>query len=213
MIKVLESPLLRQPRPWWIPLVTLAMTLYGILVQDWNLFSVVFLFWWEVLLMLGTALIRMFTALDNRPANDLIAAKLGLLVFGVIMGGAMLLLTVTFTIKATDGGSSGAGNIGIQSKLMTVAYLMGLIVHFFLNGRYKTANPGSELMFTFGHLLVILAPLMVVTMHFLPAHPEWNQARWVAVAIVSIKFVVDWLFNGIRRSGPLTQPDVEGINK
>ena len=81
-----------------------------------------------------------------------------------------------------------------QTNAMTIAYVAGLIVHYFLNGQYKTAHPFVEFMKTFAHLLMLLAFLMVITMHLLPAHPEWNKAHWVAVAVVAIKFLVDRLF-------------------
>jgi hypothetical protein len=76
---------------------------------------------------------------------------------------------------------------------------MGLALHYFANGRYKTANPMGELMQTMVHILILLALLMVLAMHLIPAFPQLDQAKWVGVAVVLTKFVVDLGFSRFRR--------------
>jgi len=198
---ILQAPIFSQKKPVWMPFITLGITLFGILFQHWDLKPIVFMFWWEIILMFGAALIRMLCALDNRPPFELIFQKLGMLIFGVIMGGTMIALTVIFTIKAFDTGSdySGLASVGIQSKVLTLSYLAGLIIHYFLNNRYKTASPIGELMQPFVHVLVLLSLLMVLTMHLIPKYPQLNQAMWVGVSVVAVKFLVDLLFSGIRK--------------
>jgi hypothetical protein len=82
--------------------------------------------------------------------------------------------------------------------LLIAGNVIALAVHFFMNGRYKTANPMGELMSSFIHLLVLLALIMALTMHLIPQFPQLNQALWMGVSIVVIKFIVDMLFSKIR---------------
>jgi hypothetical protein len=193
---ILDTPLLRHSKPWWQPFLSLFVTLYGILVLGWNLQPIVVLFWWEVILMVGAALIRMLFALDSKAFFDNLMHKIILLIGGGVMSCAMIMLAVTFSFKAFEGGlqSEGFDSIPAQTRILTISYVLGLIFHFFANGRYKTASPIGELMRTLVHLLVLLALLMVLTMHLIPSYPQLNQAKWVGVAVVVVKFVVDWLF-------------------
>lgn len=204
MAGILDTSLRNFPRPWWQPLVSLLITLYGILVLGWHLKPVVFLFWWEVVLMVGAALIRMLAAQNGRPFGELLTQKLVLLVVGGMLGFLMISLSVAFTFKGFDNseGSEGLATVPTEIRLLNLAYLAGLALHFFANGRYKTAEPVTELVRTLVHLLVLLALLMAVTMHLLPRFPQLEQARWVAVAIVVLKFVVDGLFAWVNKGAP-----------
>jgi hypothetical protein len=193
-----ESPIFKHPKVWWMPFVSLTMTLYGILVLQWNLQPIVFLFWFELFLVVVFSMIRMLFAMGEKTLLAALPMKLMLLMFGTLMGGAMLLLAVTFTFKAfVEGDYKGFSSINLQMRGLSAAYLMGLIIHYFANGAYKTANPYLELMKSFVYLLVFLAFLMAITMHLLPNFPQLNQARWVAISIVLLKFVFDWLFHKV----------------
>ena len=199
--KIIESPFLNKPRAWWLPLLSLIITLHGIFFLHWDLQPIVFLFWWEVILIIGAALIRMLFALEGRPVLETLFSKIGLLIGGIFMGGAFIMFSVVFTFKAFEGGGNytGLGNIGIQTKMMTAGYAIGLIIHYFANGQYKTASPSGELMIPFVHLLVLLAFLQALTMHLIPKFPQLNQAMWVALALVVLKFIVDSLFARLRQ--------------
>jgi hypothetical protein len=200
MNNILQSPLIQHSKPWWMPFITLLITLHGILFLHWDLQPIVFLFWWEVILILGSALLRMLFAFDNQPFLHTIFSKIGLLFGGVIMGCAFIMLTVTFTFKAFEGGSgTGLASIGTQTKMMTFSYLMGLIIHYFGNGSYKKASPHGEMFQPFVHLLILLGFLMALTMHLIPKFPQLNQAVWVTVSIVVLKFMVDMLFSKIKK--------------
>lgn len=195
-----QHPLLQAQRPWWQPLVSLLVTLYGILFQGWGMQAVVFLFWWETILMVGAALVRVLFALDGKPVASTLALKLGLLAFGTVMGGAMIMLAVTFSIQgmseapATDG---SLADISGQSRLLLGSYALGLFIHFFRNGRFRAASPVGELMQPLAHMLVLLAMIMPITMHLLPSYPDLDQARYVALTVVVVKFLGDMLFTRI----------------
>lgn len=58
----------------------------------------------------------------------------------------------------------------------------------------------GELARPFVHMLVLLAFLQALTMHLIPKYPQLNQAMWVAIALVVLKFMVDMLFARIGKS-------------
>jgi hypothetical protein len=196
---IIDTPILNYSNPWWLPILSLSLTIYGILFLNWNLQPIVFLFWLEIILMSGAVLIRMLFAMDGKPFFNNFLRKLMLLFFCGIMCSAMIMLGVTFSFKVFEGGlqTEGFGKIPDQSRILFAGYVLNLILHYFANGRYKTANPMAEMMRTLMHLLVLLVMLMVFTMHLIPAYPQLNQAMWVGLSVVLVKFVVDWLFSRI----------------
>ena len=197
---ITESPLLQHPKAWWLPFVSLLITLQGIFFLGWNLQLIVMIFWWEVILMLGASFVRMVFAMDNQPFLNTILSKIGMMFFGGIMGIVFIMLTVTFTFKVFEGGfnSSGFGQLPSRINMLIAAHIIGLFIHYFGNGRFRIANPMGELMTPFIHLLVLLALIMALTMHLIPKFPQLNQALWVGISIVVIKFMVDMLFSKIR---------------
>jgi small neutral amino acid transporter SnatA (MarC family) len=193
--RFVSSPLVQHPTAWWTPIITLAITVFGIIFLGWHIQPIVYFFWWEVILMITSALIRMFFSLNGQPFFEKLLFRLGLLAAVTVLGILFVMLSVTFTINAIDNfsGSEFRG-IAQQIKLLQLSYLAGIIVHFFANGRYKTANPFDELSGVFIHLLILLSILQAFTMHLIPRYPHLNQAMWVVIAVVVIKFLIDLLF-------------------
>lgn len=191
----LSSTLIQHPSTWWMPVVSLLIKVYGMLFLGWHIQPIIFFFWWEVILMIAAALVRMFFSLNGQPFFEKFLFRVGLLVGGIFFGIMFVMLSVTFTFKAFENfsGSEFRG-ISQQIRLLQFSYLAGIIIHFFANGRYKTANPFEELSGVFIHLLILLAFLMAITMHLIPRFPQLNQVLWVAIAVVVLKFLVDLLF-------------------
>ena len=191
----LSSPLIQHPSPWWMPVVSLLIKVYGMLFLGWHIQPIIFFFWWEVILMIASALVRMFFSLNGQPFFEKFLSRVGMLVGGIFFGIMFVMLSVAFTFKASENisGSEFRG-IGQQIRLLQFSYLAGILVHFFANGRYKTADPFGELADVFIHLLILLAFLQAITMHLIPRYPQLNQSLWVAIAMVVLKFLVDLLF-------------------
>ena len=207
--QLLSHPFLHKERPWWLPVLSIIITLYGIVFLDWHLFPVIYFFWWEITLVVGAALIRMFFSLDGGSFFKNFLLRIILLGSGTVLGGAFIMFAVVFSLNGMDTGESWSGglkNISTQTNIMTAGAVLGLLLHFFGNGRFRTAKPFNELMFTFAYLLVMLAFLQVFTMHLIPNYPQIEQAKWIAVAVVVVKFGVDLVFMKLR-------PFVEVIEK
>ena len=199
--KIIDSPFLTHTRPWWLPLLTLVITLHGILFLHWDLQPIVFLFWWEVVLMVSSALIRTLFAMEGQPFFDTLQGKIWLLILGVMMGGLFIIFSVTFTSKPFESGSSISGleSISFQKNMMTVGYAVSLVFHYFANGYFRKAKPMNE-MIPFIHLWILLAFLQALTKHLIPAYPQLNQVMWTGIALVTLKFITDNFFARIRQS-------------
>lgn len=180
---------IQRPLPW----LSLVIGLYGILVLGWNLFPVIYLFWWEIMLAVGAALVRTFFAFDNKPFFQTLLFRLFLLITGGALGGAVIALAIAFSIKGMDLGRSSEGLAGIplQVGILATGSVLHLIFNYFYNGKFRTAHPMSELMHTFAYMVVLLSLLMVLTMHFIPNYTQLSEAKWVAGAVVLVKFIVD----------------------
>lgn len=199
--KIIESPFLNNSRPWWLPLLTLVITLHGIFFLHWDLQPIVFLFWWEVVLMVSSALIRTLFAMDDQPFFDTLQGKIWLLILGVIMGSLFIIFSVTFTSKPFENGSGfkGLDSISIQKNMMTVGYAVSLVFHYFTNGYFRKAKPMNE-MIPFIHLWILLAFLQALTRHLIPTYPQLNQVMWAGISLVTLKFITDNFFARIRHS-------------
>lgn len=188
-----QHPLLQAQRPWWQPAVSLAIPLYGVLVHGWGMQAIVLLFWWETLLIVGAGLIRATFALDGKPVVSTLAMKLLVLPFGVVMGGAMIMLSVVFSIDGMkfNAGDGSLANFYTESRLLLASYAFGLLLHYFLNRRFRTANPVGEMMAPLLHLLVVLCMIMPITAYLLPNYPHLDATRYVALTVAAVKFIGD----------------------
>lgn len=193
----------RQPALWAV--ANLLITLYGIVFKNWSLQPIILIFWIEIMLQLASTMVRAAAAFDNRPYWDNIGQRLFALLFGVVMGTAFIMLSVAFTINVFDSGfkSEGFGDVRYQVWILIINYLASLVLHYFLNGRFRSASPVGELASTVVYLLILLAFIMVITQHLAPRYAGEKAALWTGLAVVGVKFVVDWIFAGARK--PLRQ--------
>lgn len=189
----LTRQIIQRPIPW----LSLAISLFGILALDWNLFPIVYLFWWEIMLSVGAALVRALFALNGKSFFQTIPFRLFLIVSGGVLGMAIIALAIAFSIKGMNVGSASSGwaGIPIQVGLLSAATALHLIFNYFRNGKYLTAQPFAELMHTFAYMVVLLSLLMVLTMRLIPSYPSLSDAKWVAGAVVLVKFVTDRLWD------------------
>lgn len=188
----LTEKFIQRPLPW----LSLFISLYGILALEWNLFPVIYLFWWEIMLAVGAALVRTLFALDGTSFFKTLLFRLFLLVAGSVLGGAIIVLAIAFSIKGMNLGSSSEGlaRIPWQVGILATGAVLHLIFNYFYNGKFRSAQPMAEWMHTFAYMVVVLSLLMALTMHLIPSYPQLSDAKWVAGAVVSVKFIVDWIW-------------------
>lgn len=197
MIENFIEPIFKKPQQTaWLPLLSMLISLFGIVFLNWDFQYVIILFVWEIILMIAFALIRMVFAMNELPFYKTIIEKLVYLVLGIFIGGFFIVFAVLFISKSiqVDGIFEQIKKINYQIYLLTSGYIVGLILNYFGNQKYKSAIPMLQ-MAPFIHVLTILAVLQAFTQHLLPSFPNLNQAVWGIVALVLVKFFVDLLFN------------------
>ena len=177
------------------PAINLMIVLYGILIKGWNLQPVIFIFWIQVMLIVAMALIRVATAMDGQPFLATLGQKILLLFFGGVLGAAFIMLTVTFTFRVFEGGFrvQGFQNISTQSRLLIASCAIALLLNYFLNGRFRLASPAEELGRAFIYLLILTVWIMAITQFVVPRFAGAAASLWTGLAVVVVKFVVDWL--------------------
>ena len=197
MSRYSNIPLFKSTYLWAI--INLLITLVGIFFLHWSLQPIIYLFWLEVILNVASALIRAAGAMDGKPFLETLKQKVFLLIAGTVMGIAMIMLTVTFTIGVFEN-FDFESFIGIQEAILILAgnYVLALLLNFFFNGYFRNANPVAELMSTLIYLLVLLVIIMVITQHLIPSLNLKNNAMWIGLSVVGIKFLVDFLASYFR---------------
>lgn len=186
--------------PFWMGVIGFLVNLYGLFFLGWKLETVIWLLWFEVIFIVAGSLIRAFFALQGQSFWATLLMRIFWTGAGAALGIAFIMLTVTFTINGIDtenNDHSGTAGLRPQIAILFLNYLVALVLHYFVNGSFKTAHPASELMKTFVYLLVLLAIIMPVTMHLLPKFPAWNDSKWVGLTVATAKFVVDFGFSRV----------------
>jgi hypothetical protein len=200
---MIQHPWFKQAviHPFWMGVSSLLISSFGVIFLHWTLEPVVWLLWFEIIFAVGSALVRSLFALQGGGFFQNLLSRLFVTGAGAVMGIAFIMLTVTFTIHGidTENGSGPGANFFPQLVLLFANYVVALLLHFFLNGRYKTASPLGELMVTFLHFLLLLCLIMPITMHLLPKYPEFGHARWVGLTVLVAKFLVDSAFSRVSR--------------
>lgn len=188
---IIDKPLQKKG----MPILSLLLSLFGMLFLNWDFQNVIILFVAEIFLMLLFALIKMFFALNELPFSKTLTERLVYLALGLGIGGLFVTFSVMFISKAMQFNS-----IFEQMKvelyqivILTIGYLSNLIFHYYRNQKYKEAVPMHQ-MAPFIHVLVILAVLQGFTGHLLPSYSNLNQAVWGIVALILVKFFVDLMF-------------------
>lgn len=203
----MKASLIEQPwfkshsvHPFWMGVVTLCISLYGVFFLGWSLEPVIWLLWFEVIFAMGAALIRSLFALQGKSFFTDILSRLVTTGVGAFMGIFLLMLTVAFTIKGLDTentSTAGYQSLRTQLGLLFLNYLLALVLHYFANDRFKTAKPINELMATFLHFFMLLVLIMPITMHLLPKYPQLEQAKWVGLTVIGVKFLLDFGFSRV----------------
>jgi hypothetical protein len=184
-----------------LPILSLLLSLFGILFLAWDFQHLIVLFVAEVFLMLLLALIKVFFAQNELPFSKTLTKRLVYLMFGCGIGALFITFSMTFlskSIKFQDVFEE-LKIVDYQIFMLTLGYFSNLFFNYFGNLKYKEAIPMHQ-MTPFLHVWIILAILQGFTGHLLPSYPNLDQAVWGIVALVILKFLVDMLFGYFQNS-------------
>ena len=180
----------------WMPFISMAISLYCILLLKYDYQHIIILFIWEILLIMFFSLIRMLYANEGLPSSKVYVEKFIWLVLGLAWGSFFIVLSFSILSKSLKSESFIDELVGVleQISILFVGHVEAIFSNYFRNNRYKMAEPRNQ-MASFIHVLVILAFLQLFTSHLIPSYPILDQAVWGIVALVLVKFCVDLLFN------------------
>ncbi|MBX7107325.1 MAG: hypothetical protein K1X61_01630 [Chitinophagales bacterium] len=176
-------------------IVNLLITAFGVLILQWSVQPVIYLFWMEIIIIVIVACIRMMGAMDGKPFIQTLPGKIPLLIAALFTGAMIISLAVAFTIGVFANGTDSESfkGIGIAVAILWCNYLSGLIIQFFLSGHFRVAVPFTELIFSFVYLLILLAFIMAVTQHLIPALSSRQSPTLTGLSVIGIKFIIDCL--------------------
>jgi hypothetical protein len=191
-----ESFIQKSQQTRWLPVLSMLLSLFGVVFLNEDFQHIIILFVTEIILMLSFSLIRMVFAMNELPFYKTIFEKLFYLALGILIGGFFIVFAFMFISEAIQTATFIAEirKIQYQIYVLTFGYIVGLFSNYFANENFKSASPMAQ-MSPFIHVLVILAFLQAFTGHLLPNFPNLNQAVWGIVALVLVKFLVDLLFS------------------
>ncbi len=180
----------------WMPFISLATALYCIVVLNFDFQNIIVLFVSEIVFVMIFAIIRMLWAYDGLPPIKRAVEKIIWLVLGLSFGAFFIALSISILSKSFTATSVLDELVGVleQISILFVGHVEAIFLHYFKNNRYKMAEPRNQ-MISFIHVLVILAILQLFTVHLLPDYPLLNQAKSGIVALIIVKFCVDYFFN------------------
>lgn len=182
-----------------MPFISMAISLYCILILSYDYQHIIILFIWEILLVMFFALIRMLYANEGLPTAKIYIEKFIWLILGLSLGCFFIVLSLSILSKSFTANSVLDELVGFLAQILIlfIGHVEAIFSNYFRNNRYKTAVPQTQ-MISFLHVLVILAFLQLFTAHLIPNYPDLDQAVWGIVALVLVKFLVDLLFSFIQ---------------
>lgn len=197
-ILVPGSPLGRDRR---LVFVSALITLVGIIFFNWQVAEVIFLFFWEMILIGAATVLRMLLALNGENFfYGLIPRVFWTVAFAVLYGGMMLLL-VAFVLSGLnlDGLLDNFQGIQYGVWLLGFNHLAAFVFGYILSGAYKTSVFTFELFSTMILALPTVALMVVIIAPNSDVFGADYQNVWVAVAIVLLRLAMEWLGMRIRK--------------
>ncbi|MCB0502750.1 MAG: hypothetical protein KDD32_08695 [Bacteroidetes bacterium] len=166
----------------------------GVLFFDWNIFSVVSLFWIEIFLWGCIGLLKILTA-NGAPGLILkITTRIGsLLFFGVLYFFGIFLLLFSFVFVEIDTETMLSGTTGVYGAGIFIAinYLIEFIRSELLTGKWRTRLPMEVV---FERIIYALPLTCLVLFAVLPLSKRFdgeNIEKVIAIGVVAAKFIID----------------------
>lgn len=181
--------------------------LYGVIHYNWTIFSVVYIYWIELLIISTFQLLKIMVAEGDKQATFFSKSSMALRFFAFRTGIFFfyLLFIVVFLGFLISAKNNSDGS-GIQ--LFDVIFLKGnfyritllsflvyniveFIVLFLLNGAYKNAKPGDNFIILEPHILVVHLIVVLGTFLYQGAteNLNWNHKN-AMIATVSLFVVI-----------------------
>ena len=180
---------------WYWEMVNVFVPIIGILLFNWDIFEVVYLFWIEVLLWGFVGVLQIISAKGiiggwlNHAVN-----KIGSLLFYVVLYIALftILFSFTFIELSSDTILNGGSGIGIGLIVLTINYLINYYSSEIASKRYQTRFPMEVI---FQRFIYALPLALLIVFGVVPLAKKFDGAnleKVIAIGIIIAKFVMSY---------------------
>lgn len=209
------------------------MPIYGVMAEGWSLFSVVYLYWMETLILAVFSVVKIMTARGKEPKSSLIAKldamnpdgpKWKIALKFLFWRVAILLFYLLFIVVFVGFISARKGEGMLNLKLVlfmdpvfnltlllySVSLAMDMVWHYFGNGEYLVNHPKDYASFIDArtivmHVVIVLGAVGYVKVKDMyPDNIELAQLYFIGIFVI-VKTLADLIVYYFKRK---TEPSV-----
>lgn len=200
---------------WLWEIINITVPVIGILFLDWNIFGVVYLFWWELICFGGIGVLKILSASGNGGLIMQIVNRAGGLLFFTILYGALLLLVISFSMveisSETVIGGSNQG-LGFSLIVITANYLIEYGRSELATGRWLFRKPMEVIFERFIYSLPLAGLVLFAVIPLSEKFSGSSAEKVIAIGLILAKFVMDLLVQLIPGLGNITFVEETGSN-
>jgi len=179
---------------WFWEIVNVLVPTIGILFFNWNIFSIVYLFWMEILIWGAIGVLQIVSSLGVRGGILIhLFNKVGNLIFFIILylGLFSILFSFTFIELKTSSLLSGGG-IAIGLIVLSINYLVEYIRSEILSGRFVVRKPIEVIFERFMFALPLAMLVLFVVIPLAKRFEEHHIEKIIAIGIIIVKTVMSY---------------------
>jgi hypothetical protein len=191
------KPFLPYPKNtyWFWEIVNVLVPTIGILFFNWNIYSILYLFWMEILVSGAIGVLQIISAGGVKGGLLIhLYIKVGNLSFFTILYLGLFLILFSFTFVELDTSSifSSGGGIAVGLIFMIVNYLAAYIRGEILSGKYKTRIPIEVVFEKFFFALPLAALVLFVVVPLAKKFEAQHIEKVIAVGIIAAKTLMSY---------------------
>ena len=179
---------------WFWELTNIFVPLFGILFLDWHIFTLVFLFWWELICWGSIGVLKILTAGGSKSSFLVkVASNLITILFFVPLYLGLFLIVFSFSFTEFDTESMINVDRGFVPSMIIIgiSFLIEYIRSEILTGRFTIRNPYGVVMERMLYALP-LACLVLFAVIPLSERFEGSEAeKIIGLGIIISKFIID----------------------
>jgi hypothetical protein len=191
------KPFLPYPKNtyWFWEIVNVLVPTIGILFFDWNIYSIVYLFWMEILIWGAIGALQILSALGVKGGILIhLINKAGNLFFFCLLYLGLFTILFAFTFVELDTSTilSVGGGIGTGLIILSVNYLIEYVRSEILAGRYLTRRPMEVIFERFMFALPLAALVLFAVVPLAKRFEEHHIEKVIAIGIIIAKTLMSF---------------------
>ncbi len=196
--------------------------LYGVINYNWTIFSVVYIYWIELLIITFFKLLRIFIAKGD--IHSTFFSKLGLGIKFLVVRLGLFFFYLLFIVVFLGFLASEKSDMipmveviffkGTFYKITMLSFmlynLLDFVVHFILNGEYLKSKPDDNFQILDAHVIVVHIVVVLGTFLYKGVNEtlHWNHKNTMIACVglfVAVKILADIIKFGLTRDTPEEQ--------